>query len=158
MLNKTVIATAVGAAVLLGGGGAALAATSPSGSSQAVAPTTASTGKAHHTGKDREKAFRGEYAQWTSYDAKTKTTVVHDGVRGTVSSVSPTSISIKTADGTVKTYTVTTSTKVHAKGDTKTTPGTISQVKPGDRAEVLGTGSTTFTATRIHDRGVATTK
>jgi hypothetical protein len=157
MLKKTVIATGVGAAVLLGGGGAALAATS---SSAAPQPVSTSTSKiAHkHKHKDHEKIFRGEYAQWRTYDAKTKTSITHDGVRGTVKAVSATSISITAKDGTVKTYLLTSGTKVHAKGDTKAKPGTISQVKVGDRGEVIGIGTTTMTATHVIDRGVAKTK
>jgi hypothetical protein len=155
MLKKTVIATGVGAAVLLGGGGAALAATS---SSTAPQPASTSTGKTAHKHKHHDKIFRGEYAQWRTYDAKTKTSVTHDGVRGAVKAVSATSISVTTKDGTMKTYLLNSGTKVHAKGDTKAKPGSISQIKVGDRAEVIGTGTTTMTATHVIDRGLAKSK
>ena len=155
MLKKTVIATGVGAAVLLGGGGAAIAATS---SSTAPQPASTSTSKTAHKHKDHDKIFQGEYAQWRTYNAKTKASLTHDGVRGTVNALSPTSISITAEDGTVKTYVLDSATKVHAKGDTKAKPGTISQIKVGDRAEVIGTGTTAMTATHVIDRGAAKTK
>ena len=154
MPNKTVIATGVGVAVLLGGGAAAVAATNTPAPQSGSASTSTSTHKHAH----RHERFSGEYAQWTTYNATTKTKVTHDGVRGTVSTVSATSISITAKDGTTKTYLLTHATKVHGKGDTKTHPGSISQVKVGDRAEVIGTGTSTLTATRVHDRGVVTTK
>lgn len=150
MLIKTVIATGVGAAVLLGGGAALAATASASASphSSASSPSATSTYTHRH---HQKHAFRGEYGQWTSYDAKTKASITHDGVRGTVSAVSPGSVSVKAKDGTVKTYLINASTKVH--GGTKTQPATISQVKTGDHAVVIGTGTSTLTATHIYDNG-----
>ncbi len=156
MLNKTVIATGVGAAVLLGGGVAAVAATNTPTSQSGSTSTSTPTHKHKHA--HRHGHFSGEYAQWTTYNATTKTKTTHDGVRGTVSTVSATSISVTAKDGTTKTYLLVPATKVHAKGDTKTHPGSISQVKVGDRAEVTGTGTSTLTATHVRDKGVGTTK
>ncbi len=149
MNRRTIIVTAVGAIVVLGSAGAAVAAET-SGSAS-------STTKAGTTGQHRHEAFRGEYAQWTTYDAKTKVDVVHDGIRGSVSAVSPTSISVTAKDGTAETFAVSPATTVAVKGDAKGTAGSIAQVKVGDRVELVGTGKTSFAATHLRDRGVAAT-
>ncbi len=93
------------------------------------------------------------HAQWVSKDGKTGTFVTHDAVRGNVTAVSAGSITIKATDGTSETFVVNSATKVHVKGDAKGTPGTISQVKVGDGAGVIGTGAGTMTATHVIDRG-----
>ena len=112
--------------------------------------------KAGATAKHHHEAFRGEYAQWTTYDAKTKADVVHDGIKGSVSAVSPTSVTVKAKDGTSETFAVSSDTKVSVKGDAKGTAGSIGQVKVGDRVELVGTGKTSFTATHLRDHGAAT--
>ena len=140
------------------GPAAAVAASTSSGTSS-TAPKAAHKGehKGEHKGK-RDKAERllksVAHAQWVSKDAKTGAWVTHDAVRGDVTAVSGTSITIKAADSTSETFTVNSTTKVHAKGDTKAHPGTIAQVKVGDEIGVLGTGSGTMTATHVLDRGV----
>lgn len=149
MIRKTAIAVGIGTAVLLGVAGTAFAAETDTPSTSAP---TATAAHAHH---HAHRLLRGEYGTWTTFDKKTNTATVHDAIRGSVSAVSPTAITVKALDGTSETYTVGTGTKVHAKGDSKTSPGTIGQVKVGDRAIVLGTGQGTSTATHIIDRGVA---
>jgi hypothetical protein len=153
MWKKIAIAGGV-AAVILGSGGAALAASTSSSPSPSAGSTSGGTstsaGKHHH----RDPLLRAEHAQWVTHDKKTNTNVTHDEIRGTVSAVSATSITVKATDGTSETYSVSSATKVHAKGDTTTSPGTISQVKVGDRAIVIGTGTANFAATRVVDHGV----
>lgn len=159
MNRRTIIITAAAAVALVGGAGAAVAAGTDgtSGSTPSAtatsSPTTGATGtKAHHHGT----AFRGEYAQWTTYDAKSKADVVHDGIRGSVSAVSPTSITVTAKDGKAETFAVSGTTKVGVKGDAKGTAGSIGQVKVGDRVVVVGTGSGSYAATHVSDRGAAT--
>lgn len=160
MIRKTVIAAGIGTLVLLGAAGTAFAAESdatPTTPAPAATPGSAghTTGRAHH--QHAHRTFRGEYGTWTTFDAKTDAATVHDAIRGTVGAVSSSSITLKAADGTSQTYAVDAGTKVHAKGDTKTDPGAIGQVKVGDRAVVLGTGQGTPTATHVRDHGVAPT-
>ena len=100
---------------------------------------------------------RVSHAQWVTKDGKTGTFVTHDAARGIVTAVSGGSITIKATDGTSETFAVNSATKVHVKGAAQgaaNAAGTISQVKIGDRAAVLGTGSGAKTATRVMDRGV----
>ncbi len=164
MIRKTAIAVGVGAALLVAAAGTAFAAESAPTNPPTAAPTAALTtaptsaptaaptaSPAGHG--DAHRLFRGEYAQWTTFDPKTNTSTVHDAIRGSVTAVSSSSITVKAADGTAQTYAVGADTKVHAKGDTKAAPGTIGQVKVGDRTVVVGTGQGSFTATHVLDRG-----
>ena len=98
-------------------------------------------------------SFPGDYAQWTTFDAKTNTSTVHDGIRGQVTAVSPTSITVKAAGGTSQTFAVDTNTAVRTGGGSKDKRGMTGQVKVGDQAVVVGTGQSTFTATLIAERG-----
>ena len=151
---KKIAVAAVIAAAVIGTGGAALAASSTTATpSTPTTPSTSSaaTSKHHH----RDPLTRALHAQWVTHDKKRNTDVTHDEIKGTVTSVSTSSITVKATDGVTQTYAVSSATKAHAKGDTKTSPGTIGQVKAGDTAVVVGTGTTSFTATHITDRGAA---
>lgn len=145
MIRKTAVAVGIGAVVLVGAAGTAVAA-----ESNATTPTPATLTADHHRAS---RVFRGEYAQWTTFDQKTNTSTVHDAIRGSVTAVSPSSITVKAGNGTAQTYAVGTDTKVHTKGGANANPAAIGQVKVGDRAVVVGTGQGTFTATHVLDRG-----
>ena len=77
--------------------------------------------------------------------------VTHDAIRGQVTAVSATSITVKAADNVSETYAVTSSTKVRSRADGKGKAGSIGEVKSGDAVIVLGTGSGTLTATHVLD-------
>ncbi len=188
MLKKVVVTAALGAAIV-GGGTAALAS---SGSHDVAAPSTAATptaatptvsssghpnaAKNKRAGKHRQNVRLGRalHGTWVTKDAKTGAVVTHDAIRGVVSSVSPTSITVKAADGVSETYQVTSTTKVRKRAASTTsqptpsqTPGqktrakqakrakvgvsSIGAIKVGDQAVVVGTGTTTLTATHIVD-------
>lgn len=159
-MRKTIAAAAGIGAAVLGGGTAALAATGTSTPSQ-PAPSTSSPAKAahhnHHRGH-RDQLQRALHSQWVTGNGKAKKFVTHDEIRGSVTAVSPTSVSVKAADGVTETYAVTSSTKVHARADGKGKSGTIGEVKVGDRVRVGGTGTTQLTATRVRDAGAAKAK
>jgi uncharacterized NAD(P)/FAD-binding protein YdhS len=145
MWKKIAVAGVLGAAVL-GAGTAALAASGSPGSS-AAAPAQ----HAHHTHGQRGFAMRALHGTWVTGDAS-KGFVTHDEIRGQVTGVSATSISVKAADGTAETFSISSATKVHVRAD-GTKPGTISEVKLGDRAIVVGTGMTSLTAKHVVDLG-----
>jgi hypothetical protein len=100
-------------------------------------------------------SFPGELAQWTTFDAKTGTATVHDGIRGQVSAVSSTSITVKAAGGTSQTYAVDANTRVRAAMGKS---GAIDQIKVGDQVVVVGTGQSSFTATAVAAHGMAQQK
>lgn len=154
-MRKTIAAAAGIGAAVLGGGTAALAATGTSTPSSPAPSTSSPTKATHH---HRDPLHRALHAQWVTGHGKAKKVVTHDELRGAVTAVSPTSLSVKAADGVSQTYAVTSSTKVHVKADGKGKTGTIGQVKVGDRVRVGGTGTTQLTATRVQDAGAAKTK
>lgn len=182
MLKKVAVIGGIVAVTGLGLGGAAWAESNSSAPSVAAASaqdasavttgstgaTTTKAGHAGHAAKARGKRGKHEdlakrleqvsHAQWVSKDGKTGAFVTHDAVRGTVSGVSPTTITIKATDGTTEAFTVNGSTKVHVKGQAKGATSTIAQVKVGDDAGVIGTGAASLTATHVIDRGAPKAK
>ncbi len=152
MLKKIVIAGSA-AAVVLGAGTAALAASgSNSPSSTPSSSAAASAGKAKAAHAKRSELRRALHASWVTRNGKNSTSfVTHDAIRGQVTAVSATSITVKAADNVSETYAVNSSTKVHSRADGKGKAGTISEVKSGDAVIVLGTGSGTLTATHVLD-------
>jgi hypothetical protein len=157
MLKKIVLAGSA-AAVVLGAGTAALA---TSGSSTPPAPGSpaASSAKAGVFGKAGALAARAQlrralHATWVTRNAKDSSGfVTHDAIRGQVTAVSATSITVKAADNVSETYVVTDSTKVRTRADGKGKAGSIGEVKSGDKVIVVGTGSGTLTATHVLDGG-----
>lgn len=166
MLKKIVIAGSA-AAVVLGAGTAALAAsgsTTPSapGSSNGSSAAGSSAAGSSAAGKGAAKAAHGKkselrrslHAQWVTRDGKNKTTfVTHDAIRGQVTAVSATSITVKSLDNVSQTYVLNSSTKVHTKADGKGKAGTLSELHTGDRVVVAGTGTSSLTATQVLDAG-----
>jgi hypothetical protein len=146
------IAVAGCTAALIGGAGtAALAATGASSSPSAAATSGASSTTAKHP-KAREALLKLrtlQHATWVTEDKDGKTFTTHDAIRGSVTSVSPTSITVKAADNVSQTYAVNADTKVHTRGSKDAV--TIATVKSGDKVIVAGTGTTTLTATQIVD-------
>ena len=152
MLKKIVIAGSA-AAVVLGAGTAALAisgSNSPSTPSSSSTATGTAKAKAGHA--KRSELRRALHASWVTRDGKNSTSFVnHDAIRGQVTAVSATSITVKAADNVSETYAVNSSTKVRSRADGKGKAGTISEVKSGDAVIVLGTGSGTLTASHVLD-------
>ena len=113
-------------------------------SSSAATPNTpkAGTPKAKAGHGKRSELKRALHATWVTRDGKSSTSfVTHDAIRGQVTAVSATSITVKAADNVSQTYTVNSSTKVHTRADGKGKAGTISEVKSGDKVLVVGTGT-----------------
>jgi hypothetical protein len=148
MLKKIVIAGSA-AAIVLGAGTAALAV---SGSSTAPsAPSSSAPANAAGHAK-RAELRRALHATWVTRNGKGSTGfVTHDEIRGQVTALSATSITVKAADNVSQTYAITSSTKVHLRADGKGKAGTIGEVKSGDRVIVIGTGTDTLTATHVLD-------
>jgi hypothetical protein len=161
MWKKIAVGSAIAAATL----GAGTAAVALSGStvsghpdtatSEAVLTSTLTSADTGLSAPDRKHArralLRGLHGQWVSRGADTNTFVTHDAIRGTVTSVSATSITVQAEDKFSQTYVVTSSTKVRQREDKKGTDSTIGAVHTGDSVGVLGTGSGPFTATFIVD-------
>jgi hypothetical protein len=167
MWRKTIIGGVVGTA-LLGTSGLAVAAangtTSAAGSS--AQPTSTATASANPTpgtaGATKQHAKRTprelrlnkvQHAEWVTKD-KTGGFVTREAIRGDITSVSPTSITVKAQDGVSLTFAVATDTKVHVRAAgkgaaTKPADVTITDVKAGQQALVTGTGQGSLTAGRV---------
>jgi hypothetical protein len=150
MYRKIVIGGAAAAAVL-GAGGAAFAttgsATAPNGG------TSAHPGAAAHPPRHLRAPLRSAVHAQVVVRGKDGRFVTHDEIRGIVSAVSPTSISVRAADKTSETYVINSGTKVRVRTDGKARPGSPSSVHTGDRVIVLGVGASTRTARHIVDLG-----
>ena len=154
MWKKIAISGAVAAAVL-GSGAAALAASDSTTPGTPSAPgAAAGAGTAAGAGKNhpiaRALARNTLHGQFVTR-AQSGEFVTHDVIRGAVTAVSSTSISVKAADNTTQTYVVNSDTKVRQRSDGKGASGTIGAVHTGDDVEVVGTGTSTLTATGILD-------
>ena len=161
MWKKIAVAGATGA-VILGAGATALAVTGTSGSTPSTPSTTSTTSSAPAspsatTGGQRAKARaiaigrkNFQHGTWVTKNGSTE--VTHDAIRGSVTAVSATSITVKAADGVSQTYLVSSATKVHSRTAGKGKTGPITDVQTGDTVGVLGTGTTTLTATQVLDR------
>jgi hypothetical protein len=158
MKMRTKTGLVAGAAVLAIagiGGGVAFAASDHGSTGTIVATTTAATSTtapsdtAAHPRK-HPLLSRAEHAEAT-VNTKQGPKVV-DLQRGSVTSVSPTSVTVRSKDGFTATYAVTSSTKVRKNKQS----GAIGEVQNGDRVLVLAVkqGSAT-TVTRLVDAGPA---
>ena len=156
MLPKRIIAVGVGAVVVAGGvtvGGVA-AADSATSSTHSTSTTTSTTGTAtastrHHRRHPlARRTLHGEFV----VRGKGGKDVTVDMVRGKVTAVSPTSITVAARDGYSATYAVTSKTRVHVRGQKG--KQSISVVKTGDRAGVFATkAGTALDARAVVDRG-----
>lgn len=150
------LATTVSALALAGVVGAGVAAADPTPSASPAPTVSAEPTPAPGTGTDkpsqgaakkhRDLARRALHGEVTVGAKKHR---VVDFQRGTVSSVSDSSVTVKSVDGFVGTYVVGPQTKVRvAKKD-----ASIDDVSTGDRVRVVAVkDGQTLTATRVVDR------
>jgi hypothetical protein len=171
-------------------GPGALGTPSPSGTSgtgsRAVAPGTSAPGASARDAKARKPALRALgralHAEWVTRDRDNENAfVTHHAIRGEVTSVSATSVTVKALDGVTQTYAITSDTKVHLRknlqgqgqgrdkgrgqgrdkgrgnggqgeGQGKAgAAGTISDVRVGDKVAVTGVGTSSLSATHVVD-------
>jgi hypothetical protein len=153
MMKRTKGALIAGTAVLAMagvGGGIAFAANSTPTTTTPSAPAPAAPAPAAHQHKARGLAGRAEHGQLT---VRTKTgDQVLDIQRGQVTSVSATSVTVRSTDGFTATYAISGTSTVRVQKKTST----IADVHNGDQVGVaaLHTGNTD-TIRRIADAGPA---
>jgi hypothetical protein len=153
---KTIAVTGATAAIIGGAGTAAVAATgTPTPTPVASVSSSASDTSANASTTNTAKAGavrrlrRAVHATWVSENKKAKTFTTHDAIRGQVTAVSPTSITVQAADNVIETYVLNSATKVHTRAEK--TAASISDINGGDPVWVVGTGTTTLTAARVID-------
>lgn len=145
-MYRKIVLSGVAAAAVLGAGGTALAVSGSdvtAGTPSTASHSTAKPGK--HAGKAMRRVLHGEFVT----RGKKGTYVTHELIRGTITAVSATSITVKSVDGTAETFTVAKATKVRQRANGKATTSRISSVHTGDHAFVTGTGTGTPTAKRV---------
>ncbi|WP_375480495.1 hypothetical protein [uncultured Jatrophihabitans sp.] len=141
------------AAAIVGAGGAALAVTGSDATTSGAAATTSAAASQHAAkGKQGKNKLlrRLAHGQFVT-KGKGGVFVTHDLIRGTVTSVSATSITVEAADKKSETFVITKDTKVRMREDGKGSASTISKVATGDKVAVAGTGASTFTAKHVVD-------
>lgn len=148
-MYRKILIGGVTAAAIVGAGGTAMALT---GSSSPTTPGTPSATTHHAAGKAKGRARLLRRMQHAQVVTRGKGGfVTHDLIRGTVTAVSPTSITVQAADKKSETFAVTKDTKVRLRTNGKGADSSISKVAKGDHALVAGTGTSTFTAKRVVD-------
>lgn len=153
---KTIAAVGMSAVIIGGAGTVALAAsetTTPTAAASSASSASESWANEPSTRPGRHEVVdrlrRAVHATWVTENKKTKTFTTHNAIRGQVTAVSATSITVKAADNVTETYVVNSGTKVYIRA-TKAA-GAISDVKTGEQVFVAGTGTTTLAATRVVD-------
>jgi len=147
---KTIAVVGATAAIIGGAGTAALAASGSPTPTSASSSSSLSQNSANGSTKTAvNRLRRAVHATWVSENKKTKTFTTHDAIRGRVTTMSNTSITVKAADNVSETYVLNARTKVHTRAEK--TAASISDVKSGDPVWVAGTGTTTLTASRVVD-------
>jgi hypothetical protein len=135
-------------AVIVGAGSAALALSgSDTTSGTPVTAAAADRPLLHGNGKWLRRVAHGEVVM-----RGTDGFVTHDFIVGTVTAVSPTSITVRAADKTSETYVVNGDTKVRIRViGSGGSLSSIDKVAEGDHVVVAGTGTSTLTAKHIID-------
>jgi hypothetical protein len=133
------------AAAIVGAGGAALAFSGSGPLGNAPASTNASA----HRGLMHGHRWLKRVAHGEIVTASDNGFVTHDFINGTATSVSATSITVRSADETSETFVVNSDTRVRVRGDHQRGLSKIAEVKQGDHVVVAGTGTSTLTAKHV---------
>jgi hypothetical protein len=105
--------------------------------------TVAQGGKGDRKGL-RIRMMRALHGTWVTNSPTGP--VTHQAIRGDVTAVSATSVTVKAKDGFSQTFAVSADTKVRVRADGKGADSTIAAVKVGAKALVAGVGATNPTA------------
>lgn len=95
---------------------------------------------ADHRKGPRHHLLRALHAEWVTMGKDGP--VTHQAIRGDVTAVSPTSITVKAKDGVSLTFTIDTDTKVRERKAGKGADSAIGDVTVGAKALVAGVGAT----------------
>jgi Domain of unknown function (DUF5666) len=151
-MYRKVLITGVTAAAIVGAGGTALALSGSDQTSGTPSNTTSSApakaGKHDHKGNRMLRRLAHGQFVVKGKDGKFET---HDIIRGTVTAVSATSITVQAQDKKSETFAVNKDTKVRVRDNGKGAASTISKVAKGDRVMVAGTGTSSLTAKHVVD-------
>jgi hypothetical protein len=152
-MYRKILVGGMTAAAILGAGGTALALTGANaatdGTGKAASSTATGSPRAGHA-NGRARLFK-HLSHGQIVTQGKNGFVTHDFIKGTVTAVSATSITVQAADKTSETFVVNKATKVRLRSAGKGTASSIGKVAKGDQVILGGTGSSTRTAKRIVD-------
>jgi hypothetical protein len=149
-MYRKILISGVTAAAILGAGGTALALSGSDSPTPSGTPATPSTHAPGAKVKGRAALLRRlQHAQIVTRGRNGF--VTHDLIKGTVTSVSATSITVQSADKKSETYAVTKDTMVRVRRNGQGVPSSIGSVAKGDQVFVAGVGTTTLTARHVID-------
>ncbi|HZC71560.1 MAG TPA: hypothetical protein VE442_12775 [Jatrophihabitans sp.] len=153
-MYRKILVGGVTAAAIIGAGGAALALSGSNGT-EGTQVTTTSTDQSGLRPLGELRRLRRD-ARLLRHVAHGEVVingqdgyVTHDFVAGMVTSVSSSSITIRSGDGTSETYAVTKDTRVRVLGDRARGLSSIGDIATGDHVGVAGTGTSTLTAKHV---------
>ncbi|HVU92441.1 MAG TPA: hypothetical protein VHC23_09425 [Jatrophihabitans sp.] len=154
-MYRKVLVGGLAVAAVLGAGGTAMALTASDTTSGHPDTTTATAtaarpagrlGLGHHQARLRKRLTHAQIV------TKGKNGfVTHDLIKGTVTAVSATSITVQAADRTSETFAVGSDTKVRVRSNGSGAASSIAHVAKGDQVFVAGTGTSTLTAKHVLD-------
>jgi hypothetical protein len=152
-MYRKVLVGGLTAAAVLGAGGTAMALTASDTTSGHPDTTTATAtrpaarlGLGHHQARLRKRLTHAQIVTKGKHGS-----VTHDLIKGTVTAVSATSITVQAADRTSETFTVGSDTKVRVRSNGSGAASSIAHVAKGDQVFVAGTGTSTLTAKHVFD-------
>lgn len=149
-MYRKILVGGLTAAAILGAGGTALALTASDTPSSGSSTSSPNHRPGEHAGKGRARLLkRLSHAQIVT--RKGTGFVTHDLIRGTVTEVSSTSITVQAADKTAETFVVNGDTKVRVRANGHGSASSIGKVAKGDQVFVAGTGTSTLTAKHVVD-------
>jgi len=149
-MYRKVLVGGLTAAAILGAGGTALALTGSDASSGGSGLASVAGDRSGHHPKGKARLLkRLSHAEIVTHGKKGF--VTHALIKGTVTAVSPTSITVQAADKTSETFVIDKDTKVRARSGGKGTASSIDEVAKGDQVLVAGTGASHPTAKHVVD-------
>jgi hypothetical protein len=148
-MYRKILIGGVTAAAIVGAGGTALA-VSGSDATTSGNPITAAAKQAPAKGKAERRLLR-RLAHAQIVTKGKDGFVTHDLIKGSVTAVSATSITVQAADKTSETFVVDKYTKVRVRTAGKGAASSIDKVAVGDQVMVAGSGTSTFTAKHVVD-------
>lgn len=152
MMYRKLLFGGLTAVAIAGAGGTALALAgtdSTDGAPVTAAVAAAQDSPAKHALLDRERGVLRRVAHGEVVVRGVDGFVTHNVIVGRVTSVSSTSITVRAADGASRTFVVTADTRVRVVGDGAHGPTSIDKIATGDRAAVVGIGTSTLTAKHV---------
>jgi hypothetical protein len=148
---RRILIGGVTAAAIIGAGGTALALTGSSAAPDPVASQATTAAHSSPAGHHKRPRLLRRLSHAQIVVRAHGGFVTHDLIRGTVTKVSPTAITVQAKDKTTETFTLDQRTKYRTRTNGKGADSTVAAIHVGDHVGVAGTGTSTKTAKHVVD-------